>query len=172
MHTAQREAAERDREIDTACRAAGIRVRGDSKPILDTLVETVEGQAVAALRIPKRMYVFGTCLRSKFQVMQRTRCALSHTVLHGAGRSHSADPSLIKVEKVCSYGVGVNFHLPRAPPQRLRHNTEGCRFQKLYKDAEEAVKEVRLRLLKFVHRRWPRSVTWKTQYKRSRGHLT
>ena len=107
MHTAQREAAERDREIDTACRAAGIRVRGDSKPILDTLVETVEGQAVAALRIPKRMYVFGTCLRSKFQVMQRTRCALSHTVLHGAGRSHSADPSLIRVEKVSSYGVGT-----------------------------------------------------------------
>ena len=93
MHTVQREAAERDREIDTACRAAGIRVRGDSKPILDTLVETVEGQAVAALRIPKRMYVFGTCLRSKFQVMQRTRCALSHTVLHGAGRSHSPNPS-------------------------------------------------------------------------------
>ena len=31
-----------------------------------------------------------------------------------------------------------------------RHHAEGCRFQQLYKDAEEAVKEVRLRLLKFV----------------------
>jgi hypothetical protein len=55
---------------------------GTAEPILDTLVdfvaghtmkETVEGQAVAALRIPKRMHVFGTCLRSKFQGMQRTR---------------------------------------------------------------------------------------------------
>ena len=89
---------------------------GTAKPMIDTLVdfvaghtvkETVEEQAVAVIRIPRRMHVFGTCLRSKFQVMQRTRCALSHTVLHGAGRSHSADPSLIKVEKVCSYGVGT-----------------------------------------------------------------
>ena len=33
---------------------------------------------------------------------KRYKGALSHAVLHGAGRSHSADPSLIRVEKVCS----------------------------------------------------------------------
>ena len=48
------------------------------------------------------------CIRNSCGIQQFfTGPCLSHAVLHGAGGSHSADSSLIKVEKVCSYGVGT-----------------------------------------------------------------